>query len=406
MYNHTTHLLLLLLFGAFSTMGFAQKLQVESFYVVKDDLIARTSPRNDLNGKPCAVIRVGIGLRGVKFAGNVMGEPIYEPGEYLVYMPQGNTEIKIRHADYIPLIVRFSDYGIHRLQSGCTYSLTILREGFTPSPLVDSTQRDLPVPSAGSDSATHTSDASDGQQSLAFEVNGVKFNMIRVEGGTFRMGATEEMDDPYDWEKPAHEVRLSAYYMGEMEVTQALWQAVMGSSATEQWEKTGKLWPLRGVGDNYPMSFVSWDDCQEFLKRLNSKTGREFVLPTEAQWEYAARGGNRSRKTPYSGNQRIEEIAWFESNSSGQTHPVGLKRQNELGLFDMSGNVWEWCSDLYAGYTPSQAKQNAHGEGFYRVRRGGGYSDQPNSCRTSCRGNSLPSFRSSYIGFRLVMNDR
>ena len=165
-----------------------------------------------------------------------------------------------------------------------------------------------------------------------FMVNGVSFEMVRVEGGTFHMGATsEQKDEAWDREKPVHSVTLSSYYIGKTEVTQALWQAVMGSN------------PSNFKGSNLPVECVCWNDCQEFIQKLNSLTGRNFRLPTEAEWEFACRGGNNSRGYKYSGSNNLGSVAWYDDNSGGQTHPVATKAPNELGIYDMSGNVWEWC---------------------------------------------------------------
>jgi formylglycine-generating enzyme required for sulfatase activity len=153
-------------------------------------------------------------------------------------------------------------------------------------------------------------------------------NMVYVSGGTFTMGATSEQgSDAYDDENPTHSVTLSSYYIGKYEVTQAEWKAVMGSN------------PSYFKGDDRPVEQVSWDDCQTFISRLNSITGRSFSLPTEAQWEFAARGGNSTLGYKYSGSNNVYDIAWYDDNSGGTTHDVGTKSPNELGLYDMSGNV-------------------------------------------------------------------
>ncbi len=215
-------------------------------------------------------------------------------------------------------------------------------------------------------------------------VNGIKYNMVRVEGGTFRMGATAEQDcDAYDIEKPVHSVTLSGYYIGKTEVTQALWKAVMGSN------------PSEFKGDNLPVENVSWYDCQEFIRKLNSLTGQNFRLPTEAEWEFACRGGNNSRGYKYSGSNYIDNVAWYTDNSGDKTHPVATKLPNELGIYDMSGNVWEWCSDLYDKYS-SGAQTNPKGpeSGSRRVGRGGGWCNLAGSCRSSFRSDDNPTHRS------------
>ena len=226
-------------------------------------------------------------------------------------------------------------------------------------------------------------------------VGNVSYRMIPVNGGTFTMGATSEMTEPWDDEKPTHQVTLSSYYIGETEVTQALWKAVMGSN------------PSYFKGDNLPVETVSWDDCQTFIRKLNGLTGLHFRLPTEAEWEFAARGGNQSRHTQYSGSDNIDEVAWYRENSGGQTHPVKTKQPNELGLYDMTGNVWEWCQDWYGSYSSSaQTNPTGASSGSYRVRRGGGWNYDPWFCRSSYRANySAPGNERSYLGLRLVLSE-
>ncbi len=225
-----------------------------------------------------------------------------------------------------------------------------------------------------------------------FSVGGVSFNMIRVEGGRFQMGASEKDTDAYSYEKPQHWVNLSDYYMGETVVTQALWKAVMGTNPS--WFK----------GDNNPVERVSWNDCLEFIKKLNEKTGQTFRLPTEAEWEYAARGGNKSKGYKYAGSNRIEDVAWYSDNSGEKTHSVKTKKPNELGLFDMSGNVWEWCQDWYGDYSNlEQTNPNGALRDSYRVRRGGGWGSAAGDCRVSVRGGDTPASVSGYLGFRLAL---
>ncbi len=225
-----------------------------------------------------------------------------------------------------------------------------------------------------------------------FTANGVSFTMVAVQGGTFTMGATSEQgSNAYDNEKPAHSVTLSSYHIGQTEVTQALWQAVMGSN------------PSRFEGSNRPVECVSWDDCQEFLSRLNRITGKRFRLPTEAEWEFAARGGNLSKGYKYSGSNNINDVAWYKYNDS-TTHPVAIKQPNELGIYDMSGNVWEWCSDWYGAYSSSpQTNATGPSSGSGRVSRGGSWHCNAGSCRVASRHKRSLFNRSRDLGLRLAL---
>ena len=225
-----------------------------------------------------------------------------------------------------------------------------------------------------------------------FTVNGVSFNMIKVQGGTFTMGATAEQgSDAASNEKPTHQVTLSDYMIGETEVTQELWKAVMGSN------------PSRFSGTNLPVEEVNWYDCQRFIKKLNQLTGKNFRLPTEAEWEYAARGGQKSKGYKYAGSNALSDVAWYRDNSS-KTHPVKQKQANELGLYDMSGNVWEWCQDWRDWYS-SSAQTNPKGpsSGLSRVVRGGGWDSSASWCRVAYRYGSSPEYSHSYLGFRVVL---
>ena len=219
--------------------------------------------------------------------------------------------------------------------------------------------------------------------------------MVRVEAGTFTMGATPEMKDPWDDEKPVHQVTLTNdYYIGKYEVTQALWQAVMGNN------------PSGFKGDNLPVENVSWDDCQEFINKLNRITGKTFRLPTEAEWEYATRGGKKSRGYQYSGSNNISDVAWYDSNSGNKTHAVGSKQANELGIYDMSGNVWEWCHDWDGSYSSSsQVNPTGANSGSRRVDRGGSWINDAGCCRSSCRGSYTPVNRLDILGLRLVLSE-
>ena len=244
-----------------------------------------------------------------------------------------------------------------------------------------------------------------GQQSLSIQqvakgsnqtiiVNGVSFTMIAVEGGIFQMGTTSEQgSNAWDSDKPVHSVTLSDYYIGETEVTQELWQAVMGNT------------PSYFSGSSQrPVEQASWNDCQEFIKKLNQLTGKNFRLPTEAEWEYAARGGNKSKGYKYSGSNTIGNVAWYIDNSSSKTHDVKTKQANELGIYDMSGNVWEWCQDWYEDYSSySQTNPTGPSSGSYRVLRGGSWYGRARRCRVSYRSYNYPDNVNYYYGFRLVL---
>ena len=222
--------------------------------------------------------------------------------------------------------------------------------------------------------------------------HGLNMKMVYVEGGTFQMGGTSEQgSDAYGDEKPVHNVTLDSYYIGECEVTQAQWRAIMGNN------------PSCFTGDDKPVECVSWHDAQAFCEKLSQLTGKTYKLPTEAQWEYAARGGNKSHGYKYSGSNNLSSVAWYWDNSNEKTHAVKQKQPNELGLYDMSGNVWEWCRDWYGDY-PSSSQRNPHGpsSGSYRVLRGGSWNGDARRCRVSNRGSITPSYGSGYSGFRVV----
>ena len=229
--------------------------------------------------------------------------------------------------------------------------------------------------------------------SLTFTVGGVSFKMIRVEGGTFTMGATSEQgSDAENDEKPAPHVTLSSYHIGETEVTQALWEAVMGSN------------PSDFKGADRPVEQVSWDDCQTFIRKLNAMTGKTFRLPTEAEWEFAARGGNRSKGYKYSGGNTLGNVAWYGDNSGNETHDVKTKSPNELGIYDMSGNVYEWCQDWYGDYSSSsQTNPAGPSSGSIRVLRGGSWYLLAWFCRVSSRLSSPPGNRVGSLGLRLAL---
>ena len=248
---------------------------------------------------------------------------------------------------------------------------------------------------SSTNSSSGSPSVASGSNTISIPVkNGISIEMVKVEAGTFMMGATSEMKDSYGWEKPVHQVTLTNdYYMGKYEVTQALWEAVMGSN------------PSCFKGDNLPVEKMSWNDCQEFISKLNSMTGRKFRLPTEAEWEYAARGGKKSRSYQYSGSSNISDVAWYDGNSVNKTHPVGTKQANELGIYDMSGNVYEWCHDWYGSFSSSsQTNPTGADSGSSRVFRGGSWYGNARYCRLSFRDCTPPDCRGYNLGLRLALS--
>ena len=588
---------LFLLFVAISST-IAQELKIKTFKLASSDLTAQTQPRKDLNNKNCALIKVGLGLQGAQFEGSIMGNVENKTGEYWVYMPQGNRMLKVKHANYAPVMVTFADYGVEKLESNRTYELTITASGnvvgpvdaggnfyaLTVSPKDAKVSIDGVLQSSSSDgeysamlpygshtykveaggyiskSGSFTISSSDmtpinvslisamasvsvtcptpavslyvdkksvgtipwtgnlkegmhlieakkegyrsqqrtinlsqqqkldvafdelaaiqgnlsvnykpfgadvfidgnkvGQSPRVFNgllvgnhkveikkegygtdsktVNilegqtatlagvlstnasssvasgtsltgntitipvkdGISIDMVRVEAGTFTMGTKKEMKKPWDDENPAHQVTLTNdYYIGKYEVTQALWQAVMGNN------------PSYYKGENLPVEGVSWIRCQEFIDKLNSITGKKFRLPSEAEWEYAARGGKKSRGYRYSGRNKLSDVAWYKDNCGYKTHThtVGTKQANELGIYDMSGNVWEWCQDWFGKYSSSsQVNPTGADNGSSRVFRGGCWYNDASNCRPSCRGDNIPYYLNSGIGFRLALSE-
>ena len=456
---------LILLFVTISST-LAQELTVKSFKLASSDLTAQTQSRKDLNNRNCAVVKVLFVGELTNIEGNVIMPLVKRNNETWVYMPQNTRQMKVITKNYLPQMVTFADYDVEKLESNRTYVLTLLGVSqqqaqqsqtltirYSPSSatvLVDNkmvkgmngvAQTTLPVgqhsyivfcdgfeseegtvklkASAPSNiQITLSKEALAIQQSTVSQPivaqqpvaqtpitnsdnvsipvkNGISIDMVRVEAGTFIMGATPEMESPFDWEKPTHQVTLTNdYYIGKYEVTQALWQAVMDNN------------PSYFKGDDLPVEMVSWDDCQEFISKLNIITGKTFRLPTEAEWEYAARGGNKSRGYQYSGSNNLSDVAWYEDNSGKKTHTVGSKQSNELGIYDMSGNVWEWCQDWLTPYSSSsQVNPTGANSGPGRVYRGGSWTNNAvKYCSSSCRISLSPDDYGSCIGLRLALS--
>lgn len=529
----------------FSISVCSQELHVKSFGIAESDLSAQIQSRKDLNDKNCALVKVGIGLQGVQFEGNVVGQVVNNVGEYWVYMPQGSRMLKVKHPYYPPIIVTFANYSMEKLESNRTYELMLTVSGgiqssqtqtltikYTPieaTVLVDnkrikgsdgvamanfpigqhsfvvfcdgyeseegmvklkasapsnlqitlSKEAKTALASTMGKEATNQNSVNSqnvkffgkvvdvngepiigaaikengtdnwaitdmegnffidaksptvtitvlyvGWQSKQVELtaghkeqitlienkkkesetansisipvkDGINIEMIKVEAGTFMMGATKEVKEPYKIELPAHEVLLTEdYYIGKYEVTQALWNVVMDSKYSTN------------DGDLLPKNYVSWNDCQEFIEKLNKITGLKFRLPTEAEWEYAARGGKKSKRYLYSGSNNVLDVAWYDGNSSNKRHPVGTKQANELGIFDMGGNVSEWCQDLWGQYqNDSQINPLGSSAGTKHVLRGGNYFFDIRICYLSYRMFAESNYRDAFNGFRLALSE-
>lgn len=529
----------------FSISVCSQELHVKSFGIAESDLSAQIQSRKDLNDKNCALVKVGIGLQGVQFEGNVVGQVVNNVGEYWVYMPQGSRMLKVKHPYYPPIIVTFANYSMEKLESNRTYELMLTVSGgiqssqtqtltikYTPieaTVLVDNKRikgsdgvamANFPIgqhsfvvfcdgyeseegmvklkasaPSnlqitlskeaktalASTMGKEATNQNSVNSQNVKFfgkvvDVNGepiigaaikengtdnwaitdmegnffidaksptvtitvlyvgwqskqvkltaghkeqitlienkkkesetansisipvkdgINIEMIKVEAGTFMIGATKEVKEPYKIELPAHEVLLTEdYYIGKYEVTQALWNVVMDSKYSTN------------DGDLLPKNYVSWNDCQEFIEKLNKITGLKFRLPTEAEWEYAARGGKKSKRYLYSGSNNVLDVAWYDGNSSNKRHPVGTKQANELGIFDMGGNVSEWCQDLWGQYqNDSQINPLGSSAGTKHVLRGGNYFFDIRICYLSYRMFAESNYKDAFNGFRLALSE-
>jgi formylglycine-generating enzyme required for sulfatase activity len=245
---------------------------------------------------------------------------------------------------------------------------------------------------------------------------------VLVEGGSFMMGSND-----YDDEKPIHKVTLSSFRMGKYEITVKQFRCFIESSGYQtdaekygdsyvyennDWHsKKGVTWKCDVAGtvrpsseENHPVIHVSWNDATAYCEWLSKKTGKTTRLPTEAEWEYAAKGGRLSQNYKYSGSNELNDVAWYRDNADKKTHVVGGKKQNELGLYDMSGNVWEWCQDWYDSYS-SNAIENPKGAatGFFRVNRGGSWGNYSGDCRPSARSRDTPTYRFFTIGFRLIV---
>jgi len=354
--------------------AFAQRLTVESMVTTPMDISASIHPRMDLNDNPCALVKLMMVDDLNRVEGNVIGDVENHGTEKWIYLSEGTKMIKIIPEHHLPVMVTFVDYGLTAVEGKMTYELI----------LTDQTEhRDAMSATTGPDIQNEIK---------TFVVDTIPFRMIHVEGGTFQMGTSDK--DAMLGEQNQHSVTLSGYYIGETEVSQELWVAVMGTNPSFFNYNSSKR----------PVECISWSQCQEFIRKLGEKTGHSFRLPTEAEWEFAARGGNMTRNYKYSGSDDLASVAWYSGNSKDSTHDIGTTHPNELGLYDMSGNVKEWCQDVYKKYgKTAQTNPMGPSNGETRVIRGGDWRCSEKSCRVAIRDYSdSPTSGNSHIGLRLA----
>ena len=366
----------------------AQKLSVESFALALTDLTAQTEGRKDLNGDACALVKIFVVGDVADVEGNVVKPLVKKNSQTWAFMTQGSKQMQVIAQNALPLMVTFADYGIEKLESNRTYILTLNQVGGAAASIPSCSNSESTKSSLNSISASQVQTPSvslpSGRVITIPVKDGVSIEMIRVKSGSFDMGNV--------FNEPIHRVTLTNdYYLGKYEVTQALWKTVMGNN------------PSFFKEDNNPVEQVSWDDCQIFIEKLNALTGFHFRLPTEAEWEYAESGGRKSRGYRYSGSNTLGDVAWHNGNSGSKTHTVGTKQPNELGIYDMTGNVAEWCQDVYGPYASGPQKNPMGAKaGKNRVVRGDDYSAIFNF-RQPRLGVSSEN-KSRYCGFRLAIS--
>lgn len=425
----------------------SQNISVKSFKLLDNDQTASSAETmmRDQNGEVSALIKVVTSEEGFTFDGGALGivKAIQKPGEIWVYVPKGLKKLTISHPrfgmlreHYLPMAVaaaktylmelvmdkvetvvreaRTSQYVVFQVTPAeAVVELDgeqLKTEGGSAAKLMDfgTYNYRIQAPNHQPEAGNVTVNDPENKHVISIEltpilpksetvtVDNVSFTMIRVDGGTFMMGASQEQDsDALENESPVHQVTLSPYFIGETEVTQELWKAVTGKS------------PSGYKGENRPVETVSWEDCQKFIQKLNKKTGLNFRLPTEAEWEFAARGGTRSKGYKYSGSEKLKDVAWYARNSDYSTHNVKTKTPNELGLYDMSGNVSEWCQDWFSKPYKNTPQTDPKGptSGSYHVVRGGCWDSSNIGCRVSDRLGSKPNHRTEYFGLRLALPD-
>lgn len=360
--------------------GSAQEYKVKSFELKPEDLTARMGEysRIDNNATKCAILKVYVADKITGAEGNVCGDIVSKGMEKWIYMTNNSRRLKLNFENHYPLMIEFIDHNFPMLTSQMVYVVKLEEDGAvavaqTPTPTPAPTTNTVNQPMTANGNETYT-------------VNGVSFEMVKVEGGTFMMGSED-----YEETQPVHAEKVATFFIGKTEVTRELWFAIMSNTPN-------------GTRNKYhPVTYVSWDDCQEFIGRLNRLTGRNFRLPTEAEWEYAARGGNKSQKFEYSGSNNLDRVGWYNDNTPYDndghqtTQLVTQKLDNELGLYDMSGNVAEWCSDSFsADYSMPRNFSK-------KVIRGGNFLSGDIPCCVYSRDCKPTDFSSHDIGLRLAL---
>lgn len=376
----------------------AQELKVQSFELSPMEIIASNDQRKDLNGDVCALIKVQV-MDGIdRVEGNIIGNVMIKGIEKWVYLTHGTKFFRLHFLNHLPITISCSDYQIDEMESKRVYILRLTEngKGEEPSPIEN------PIPVIADEPNTIEESKEKALEPVeTFVIGLANFKMIHVEGGTFTMGGTSEQgDDALSEEGPPHAVTLNSYYIGETEVTQLLWEVIMKSN------------PSHNMAQNKPVEKVSWNDCMAFLDSLNVRLadqlpqGRKFRLPTEAEWEFAARGGVKSHGYKYAGSNDANEVAWYSDNCGRTSHIVKTKTPNELGLYDMSGNVYEWCEDVYNNYSPNPQTNPSFPESedkmAPRVYRGGGWSRRSDETRVSARFYDTPNSKYTLLGMRLA----
>ena len=415
--------LLIALFLFIAASGGAQELVVKEFRPDPTDIAAVKYEIKDFGGEPCALIKLGLVLTDVSFEGDIIKSE-YKNGEWWLYLIDGATWLNVKTKKYLPLRYEFDPLAKKTVYLMQIEVPQVKTDGPTGKMVISSNVKDADVYIDGekvSSILPFTYEGSEGEHILKVEaagynpatmsfsiqlrrklalnvmlmatgslnVDGISYEMIPVAGGSFKMGsvAKKEKAGGFNYDKPAHYVSLRPFKIGKTEVSQALWVKIMGSN------------PSNNQGMDLPIENVSWHDVIEFIDKLNQQYGTNFRLPTEAEWEYAARGGGVTEADSFSGNGAFDKCVV----KGVSTLPVGIKQPNSLGLHDMSGNVAEWCSDWLSKYTNDpQLNPSGPETGVQKITRGGSYADDEWFMNCSCRGHARPDVISPAIGFRLA----